>query len=89
MGVSTVLVGVVAIFTNLYLIIPFYVRLFGMTMDEIISMCSAVNPAMKNAFSMAVLGILPFNLIKYGVTSVLTFLLYKRLSRVIKSVVEK
>ena len=89
MGVSTVLVGVVAIFTNLYLIIPFYVRLFGMTMEEIISMCSAVNPAMKNAFSMAVLGILPFNLIKYGVTSVLTFLLYKRLSRVIKSVVEK
>lgn len=89
MGVSTVFVGIAAIFTNLYLIIPFYVRLFGMTMEQIISMCSAVNPAMKNAFTMAFLGILPFNLIKYGVTSLLTFLLYKRLSRVIKRIVEK
>lgn len=89
MACSTVFVSVVAIFTNLYLIIPFYVKLFGMTMDDIIGMCSAVNPAMKNAMTMALFGILPFNLIKYGVTSVVTFIIYKRLSRVIKSIIEK
>lgn len=89
MAFSTVLVAVVAIFTNLYMIIPFYVNLFGMTMDDIISMCSAVNPAMKDAMTMAVLGILPFNLIKYGATSILTFLLYKRLSKFIKGIIER
>lgn len=89
MACSTVLVSVVAVFTNLYLIIPFYVKLFGMTMDDIIGMCSAVNPAMKNAMTMALFGILPFNLIKYGVTSVVTFIIYKRLSRVIRGVIEK
>lgn len=87
MAVSTVLVSVVAVITNLYLIIPFYVRLFGMTMDDIITMCSAVNPAVKDAAGMVIMGILPFNLIKYGATSVVTFLVYKRLSRLIRGMI--
>ncbi len=89
MVVSSVFVSVVAILTNLYLIIPFYVKLFGMTMDDIISMCSAVNPAMKNAMTMALFGILPFNLIKYGVTSLVTFIIYKRLSKLIRGIISK
>jgi len=89
MAVSTIFAAVAAVFTNLYMIIPFYVRLFGMTMEDIIDMCAAVNPAMKDAASMALLGILPFNLIKYGATSIVTFLLYKRLSRFIKGIIER
>ncbi|WBX65590.1 Riboflavin transporter RibU [[Clostridium] scindens] len=87
MAVSTIFVSVMAVFTNLYLIIPFYVKLFGMSMDDIITMCRTVNPAMKNVTSMAVFGLLPFNLIKYGVTSLVTFIVYKRLSRVIKGII--
>lgn len=89
MAVSTIFVSVMAVFTNLYLIIPFYVKLFGMSMDDIISMCRTVNPAMKNVTTMAVFGLLPFNLIKYGVTSLVTFIVYKRLSRVIKGIISK
>lgn len=89
MAVSSVFVAVVAVFTNLYLIIPFYVKLFGMSMDDIITMCSTVNPAMKNAVTMALFGILPFNLIKYGVTSLITFIIYKRLSKVIKGIISR
>ncbi len=89
MAVSTVFVSVVAVFTNLYLIIPFYVKLFGMTMDDIIGMCTAVNPAMKNVMTMALFGILPFNLIKYGVTSIVTFIVYKRLSKLIRGIISR
>lgn len=89
MAASTIFVSVVAVFTNLYLIIPFYVKLFGMTMDEIIGMCSAVNPAMKNVMTMALFGILPFNLIKYGVTSIVTFIVYKRLSKLIRGIISR
>ena len=89
MAVSTLFVSVMAVFTNLYLIIPFYVKLFGMSIDDIITMCRTVNPAMKNVTSMAVFGLLPFNLIKYGVTSLVTFIVYKRLSRVIKGIISK
>ena len=87
MVVSTVVVSVTAVFLNLYLIIPFYATLAGMTMDDIVALCTAVNPAMKDAVSMVVLGILPFNLIKYGATSAVTFFIYKRLSRVIRDII--
>lgn len=87
MAVSTVVVSVTAVFTNLYLIIPFYARMMGKTMDDIVALCTAVNPAMKDAVSMVVLGILPFNLIKYGATSVVTFFVYKRLSKVIREMI--
>ncbi len=87
MAVSTVVVSVTAVFTNLYLIIPFYARLAGRTMEDIVAMCTAVNPAMKDAASMVILGILPFNLIKYGVTSAVTFFIYKRLSGVIRGII--
>lgn len=89
MAVSTIFVSVVAVLTNLYLIIPFYVKLFGMTMEDIIGMCSAVNPAMKNVMTMALFGILPFNLIKFGVTSIVTFIVYKRLSKLIKGIISR
>lgn len=89
MAAGTIGVSVVAIFSNLYLIIPFYAKLFGMSIDDIVAMCSAVNPAMKDTMSMMLLGIFPFNIIKYGVSSVVTFVLYKKLSRAIKSFIHR
>lgn len=89
MVVSTVVVAVAAVITNLYLIIPFYAKLSGMTIDDFVAMCTAVNPAMKSVATMAVFGILPFNLIKYGVTSVVTFIIYKRMSKLIKGIISR
>ena len=89
MAVSCCVVAVVAVLTNLYLIIPFYVKLFGMSMGDIIAMCNAVNPAMKDTVSLVIFGLLPFNLIKYGATSVVTFIIYKRLSGVIRGIINR
>ena len=65
MAISSVFTGIVAIFTNLYIIIPFYMALIS------------------NVFTLAILGILPFNLIKCGINSVGAMLLYKHLSPII------
>lgn len=81
---GTVAAIVVAILTNLYLIIPFYANLAGMTVEDIIAMCTAVNPAVTDIKTFVILGIVPFNLIKYGASSILTMLLYKHLSKPIK-----
>lgn len=89
MAASCCVVAVVAVLTNLYLIIPFYVKLFGMSMGDIIAMCNAVNPAMKDTVSLVIFGLLPFNLIKYGATSVVTFIIYKRLSGVIRGIINR
>lgn len=81
---GTVVCAVVAVFTNLYLIIPFYASFAGWTLDDILAMCRAVNPLLSSKWSLAFLGIVPFNLIKNGVLSLLTFIVYKKISRQIK-----
>lgn len=89
MAAGTVICALTAVFTNLTIIIPFYVNLMGMSWDGIVEMCTKVNPLMKDPATMAVFGIIPFNLIKNGVVSLLTFLVYKKISQPIKSFVKK
>ena len=48
----------------------------------------AVNPLLSSKWSLALLGIIPFNLIKNGSLSLLTFLVYKKMSRQIKQFVQ-
>ena len=88
MVLGTLLCAVVAVFTNLYLIIPFYVQLYGYSIEMIIEMCQAVNPLMKDLLSLALFGIIPFNLIKNGIVSWITLLLYKKISRLIKNFIK-
>lgn len=84
MAVGTVICAITACFTNLYIIIPFYVKLFGMNMEDIIKMCQAVNPAVTNPFTFALFGVVPFNLIKNGTASLITYFAYKKISVHIK-----
>ncbi len=83
MAVGSILCSVTAVFTNLYIIIPFYMALMGQEMDYFIQMCGEVNPAIQNAFTFVILGVVPFNLIKCGVNSVGAMVLYKRLSPIL------
>ena len=83
MAIGSVFTGIVAIFTNLYIIIPFYMALMGQDMSYFVAMCTEVNPLISNVFTLAILGILPFNLIKCGINSVGAMLLYKHLSPII------
>lgn len=85
MAVGTVICALMAVATNLLIVFPFYIQLMGMTMDQILSMCGAVNPLIQNTVTVALFGIIPFNLIKCGVTSLITVLVYKRVSRSLKS----
>ena len=84
MLIGSITCALVAVATNLLIIFPFYVNLMGMTMEQIVSMCGAVNPLMKNTLTLALFGIVPFNLIKCGVNSLVTVLVYKRISKAVK-----
>ncbi|MCI9312848.1 MAG: ECF transporter S component [Erysipelotrichaceae bacterium] len=89
MLVGTILCAIAAVLTNLLLIIPFYVNLYGMSMEDILMMCQAVNPYVSDTLMLALLGIIPFNLIKRGAESLLTLLLYKKISPMLKQFVKK
>lgn len=81
--VSTAFVSVVNVFLNLFISLPMYVSLYHMSMDKIIDMCRSVMPLIKDKFTLLMFGVLPFNLIKYGATSIATFLIYKRLGKLL------
>ncbi len=66
---------------NYYILLPFYSTFFPL--DAIIAMSAKVNPAIKDMSSLIIYGIVPFNLFKGVVLSVLTLAVYKRISRIL------
>ena len=80
MAAGTLFCSIVAVFTNLFIIIPFYMALMGQEMSYFIEMCTEANPLVQNAASLAIFGIIPFNLIKCSINSLGAMVLYKRLS---------
>lgn len=78
---------IVAIFTNLYLIFPAYIYLYGMSWDSIIEICSAANPWITDVPTFAAFSVVPFNVISRAVTSVITMLVYKKISVPLKKMI--
>lgn len=79
---------VVGIFTNLYLIFPFYINLYGMNWEGIVEICSAANPWIKDVPTMVVFSIVPFNIVSTALSSVLAILLYKKISIPLKKMIQ-
>lgn len=78
-GVATM--AVVGALANYYILLPFYSTFFPI--DAIIAMSSKANPAIKDLWSLILYGIVPFNLFKGLVLSLLTLAVYKRISRIL------
>lgn len=80
---------VIAVFTNLYLIFPAYMALYGMNWDSIVQVCSAVNPAIKDVPTMVAFSIIPFNILSRTMTSAIALLVYKKISSPIKKLIHE
>jgi len=66
-------------FNALYLI-PKFAQLFHMELDSIVAMGTEVNRHITSVNTLVLFAVAPFNLIKGVAVSLLTFLLYKRIS---------
>lgn len=85
LSVSTVLVSIVAVFLNAYLAFPMYSALYGIPMEAILEMGSSVNPLVHDNVTLMLYGVFPFNLVKHGVTSLVTYLVYKRCGNALRT----
>ena len=83
MAAGTVTMAAVGCLVNAFVLLPAYAAAFHMPMDSLIGMGTAVNGAIKDVFSFALLAVAPFNLVKGVIVSAMTFLLYKRVSGLI------
>lgn len=84
MGVGTVALTITGCLLNAYVLLPFYAKAFGMPMDALIGMGTVVNPAINNMQTFILLAVAPFNLLKGTVVSIITAILYKHVSPIIK-----
>lgn len=83
MAAGTVVMAVVGVVLNALVMIPFYSNF--MPLDTIIKAGAAINPAISNVWTFAVICVGPFNIIKGVVVSMITALVYKRISVIIHS----
>lgn len=82
--VSIICTSPLAIIFNLFLIFPLYLKVLNLKMVDLINMIHVVNPLVKDVFTMIVFSLLPFNLFKYSIVSMITMLSYKKLSILFK-----
>ena len=85
MSLGTIVMTVVGCFTNAFILLPVFAQLYGgMSVSELIAMGTAVNGNITGMFTFIVLAVAPLNLIKGILTSLVVFIIYKRISSVIK-----
>ncbi len=80
MAAGTLVLAVFGSFFNALYLIPKFAELYGMPLEVIISMGTEVNKAIDSLSTLVLFAVVPFNLLKGAVVSLLTYLLYKRIS---------
>lgn len=84
LGVGTLVMTVFgSAFNGMYLI-PKFSQLFGLPLEAIIGMGTAVNPAISSVWTLVLFAVVPFNLLKGAIVSVAVMLLYKHISPILK-----
>ncbi len=71
-------------FFNAFYLLPQFAEIYGIPLPAIVDMGAAINPAVDSVSRLVLFCVVPMNLLKGIVDTVITMLLYKRLSPVIK-----
>jgi riboflavin transporter len=74
---------VVGCLLNYFVLLPVYATVFHMPIDALVSMGSAINPAIGNLATFVLLAVAPFNLLKGVMVSAVTILVYKKVSPIL------
>ncbi len=78
---GTVSIAVFGSAFNAVYLLPKFAELYGLPLDTIIAMGAQVWPAVENVTTFVLFCVAPLNLLKGGMVSLLTMLLYKRVAR--------
>lgn len=82
--IGTLCITVVGTLFNAIYLLPKFAQLFGMPLEQIISMGTEINEHITDITSFVVFAVAPMNLIKGALVSGITLLIYKKLSPILK-----
>lgn len=80
---GTVVMTTVISLANYFIMFPLYAKLFGWPLEDLVAMGTAVNKNITDMKTMIIYSIVPFNLLKGLVVTIVTVLVYKRLSPIL------
>lgn len=85
--IGTVILTLFGTAFNAIYLLPAFAKLYGMPLDSILAAGSAVNPLMREGsiVSFVICCVAPMNIIKGGSVSLVTMLIYKPLSPILKA----
>ena len=83
-GTGTVLMIVIGCFVNAFVLLPTYAAAFGMPIDALVGMGTAVNSHITSLSTFVMFAVAPFNLVKGIVVSLIVFLIYKKISPIFR-----
>ena len=81
LAIGTLVMTVFGSAFNAVYLLPKFAQLYGIPLDTIIAMGTAIRGGVSNVSTFVLLCVAPLNLLKGTVVSVLTMLLYKRVAR--------
>lgn len=70
---------------NAYVLLPAYAKAFHMDIENLVAMGSEKNGMISGMFSFVVFAVAPLNLLKCALVSVITILIYKKISHLLKA----
>jgi riboflavin transporter FmnP len=78
MVAGTIVTAIVMSIANYFVIFPSYAYFLGFPIDAAVKMAQAANHSINDLFSLVVLGVLPFNIIKCIIISIIAIPIYAR-----------
>ena len=82
--IGAVVMALFSIVSNYFLVYPFYMNVMGLPKEVIMGMYQAINPSVDTLMEALIKFNMPFTFCKAMLSVVITFLIYKRISPIIK-----
>ena len=83
MVTGTVVMSVFGSLFNAVYLLPAFATLYGVPLEQLVAMGTAVNGMINSVSTLVLFAVVPFNIVKGTIVSLLTTLLYKRVERLL------
>ncbi len=81
---GTLVMTFLGCFINAYIMLPTYAKAFSIPIEGLIEMGTKVNAGITDLFTFVMFAVVPFNLLKGILVSVIVLLIYKKISPILK-----
>ena len=85
MVTGTLFMTFIGCFLNAFVLLPTYAKAFGMPIDALVGMGTAVNSHITSLTTFVIFAVAPFNLLKGFLVSLIVVLIYKKISPILKA----